>query len=280
MNVSRVRFILTYRALQTADQVLRVIEHGHPPTLIPRSERDDDYRGLKKYWDLQNNWNCPTWLEYTLLIFREPRYDSFRPNYARTHKTTTATTTWVSEVRYMILSTLVIGSMERYFPNRFTAALVAALGIYIYFTLTVFLMTPYSTPPFSRPFSASSISEFWSVRWHAMLHSPLHTIFYKPTLKFTQSRSVSVVVTFTASGFWHAIGVEPILGRECAAYVTLFFILQGVGVILDQGLFGTRNVIQRRLLAWIYILATASVMVDVLQVATVQRWKALVLLYR
>lgn len=267
MNETRVRFVLSYRILQTLDLLL-LYKADQSPEILPRSVRSKHYQGWKKYYDLFGTWRTPEWLEFSLLFFREPRHDSYSRSYASpnlANRTSDLSAAWHREAVYIVRWCSSLMLLALFWRGVLVRTLMFTTGIYIYFTCTIYIMSPYSSPPFSRPFSASSISDFWSNRWHAMLHSPLHTAFYKPIRRLTNSRVAAVLATFTASGLWHAYGFAPVLGIKCAVTIVGFFIFMALGVILDNAIFArSRNQSERcfmahlrRVLAWLWVLGLA-----------------------
>lgn len=257
LNVMRVRFILTYRILQVSDHLVRR-STGRSVVLRPRETRASHYRGLlRHHYDLGRIF-APA-LEQFLIAFREPRLDSFDKSYART-----PAESWQQEVVHILWTGMCITTINVAMDHMIVRTLLLAWCIYAYLTLVVFLMTPYSSPPFHRPFFACSISDFWKLRWHSLLHSPLHTVAYKPVLRATGSKAAAILSTFLLSGIWHAVGFEAVLGLPSAICITAFFLLMGVGVLIDGACnLSNRSKIISRFFGWVWILGLASLTLSI-----------------
>lgn len=97
----------------------------------------------------------------------------------------------------------------------------------------IFGQSPTAWPPLtSNPFAADSIGDFWARRWHQTLRRTFVVMGGIPG-GWIAGRLGFVMGVFIASGLFHEFGAYAI-GRGMDHRVTLFFTLQGVGVILEE----------------------------------------------
>lgn len=105
---------------------------------------------------------------------------------------------------------------------------------------------PGAWPPLTaNPFTTESIADFWAHRWHQALRRTFMVAGGIP-LGMILGRAGAVIGAFTASGLFHEFGTYA-LGRGMDHRVTLFFILQGVAVLLES-IF--KQVTGRRVCGW------------------------------
>ena len=101
-------------------------------------------------------------------------------------------------------------------------------------------------PVHARPLLAPSLSKFWGRYWNRWVSDWLRHLIFAPLLR-TPYRAAFAV--FVISGLWHEIvlglpyylaGHSPIFGS-----MTLFFLLQGLALILEPKLIRHRPVLRR-----------------------------------
>ncbi|GJE92487.1 membrane bound O-acyl transferase family-domain-containing protein [Phanerochaete sordida] len=91
---------------------------------------------------------------------------------------------------------------------------------------------PGAWPPLTaNPFTAESLGDFWARRWHQMLRRTFMVAGGIP-LGMLLGRAGAVFGAFFASGLFHEFGTYA-TGRGMDHRVTIFFVLQGVGVVLE-----------------------------------------------
>ncbi|KXN88492.1 putative long-chain-alcohol O-fatty-acyltransferase 8 [Leucoagaricus sp. SymC.cos] len=109
--------------------------------------------------------------------------------------------------------------------------------VYEAFTLIgvgIFNQHPLQWPPmFDAPWMATSLTEFWARRWHQLFRDIFISVGGKP-LSMLIGRIGNVMGTFIASGFLHDFGLWG-MGRG-TEFPTVggYFLIQGVGVILEH----------------------------------------------
>lgn len=93
--------------------------------------------------------------------------------------------------------------------------------------------SPAQWPPIiDNPWSADSLHDFWTKRWHQALRRTF-LVFGGIPGSWVAGRPGLVLGAFLASGLYHEVGTYMI-GRGVDHRVTLFFFLQGVGVLLEK----------------------------------------------
>ncbi|EJC98436.1 uncharacterized protein FOMMEDRAFT_23682 [Fomitiporia mediterranea MF3/22] len=97
---------------------------------------------------------------------------------------------------------------------------------------------PTSWPPImDRPWSSDSLHSFWAKRWHQLLRQTFLTFGGRPVHFLlgdgTLGKIGMVLGTFAASGVYHELS-STAMGRGMDGRVVLFFVLQGVLVILER----------------------------------------------
>ena len=83
-------------------------------------------------------------------------------------------------------------------------------------------------PLYDSPWRATSLHDFWGRRWHQILRHMFLSFGGYPGM-WLGGKAGLVLGTFFASGMFHALGLQMSDPR-----VVLFFLLQGVGVLLED----------------------------------------------
>ena len=87
-------------------------------------------------------------------------------------------------------------------------------------------------PIFQQPWMATSLGDFWGMRWHQVFKRPFVICGAKPLAPFF-GRAGGVIGAFFVSGIMHDFGVWGAgLGTELSS-VTFFFLMMGVGCVLE-----------------------------------------------
>ncbi|KAF8486170.1 membrane bound O-acyl transferase family-domain-containing protein [Russula ochroleuca] len=99
--------------------------------------------------------------------------------------------------------------------------------------MTVFGQVAEQWPPiFQAPWMATSLADFWGLRWHQVFKRSFVVCGAKPAAQFF-GRAGGVIGAFFVSGIMHDFGVWGSgLGTELSS-VTLFFVMMGVGCVLE-----------------------------------------------
>jgi hypothetical protein len=112
-------------------------------------------------------------------------------------------------------------------------------------------------PIMRSPISSTSLSEFWGKRWNLGFRQLTHTLVYEPVRR-KAGPSLAILAAFTVSGIIHDI-VISLPARGGYGLPTGYFLLQGIGVLLEKSRAGRWLGIGGGLRGWIFTLLCAGV---------------------
>lgn len=132
-------------------------------------------------------------------------------------------------LRYLAASSLsLISGLVVYCAIRTIYDISTIIGI------LVLRQDPSQWPPvFDHPWSSSSLIEFWSRRWHQLFRDCFLGIGAQP-LSLVAGRIGGVIGAFTVSGIMHELGLWGMGNGGDFRQVAGFFLMMGVGVILES----------------------------------------------
>ena len=112
----------------------------------------------------------------------------------------------------------------------------------------------------ASPPLAKSLSEFWGRRWNVWTSEWFRQIIFRPL----QNRPViALFAVFLTSGVLHDLVINVplyiVTGRKYFGLMTLYFLLQAVGILIERK---TRNRAARIFLAWLFVFGAAPLMVN------------------
>lgn len=250
--------------------------------------------------------NRPSDAIMALLYLTELRYESFSPNFLRTapaqleddidpvqarchgkHRNGDCSCKDASpklnrfsfsEPVNLILHTGLFTVLQALFPqsNPTVLAVQVLLAIYILWeSLQLTLRYSNSPPLFGPIYTAASLGTFWSETWHTAFASPCRSLAYDPIRRSLPARygvpvpfakGVGIIASFALMGLFHAYALAPLLPLDALARIFAFFLLNGVGTVIEDALWGKRVHWSKSLLAWVFELAIASWTVEGLSV--------------
>lgn len=199
-----------------------------------------------------------------LVVLTELRYESFTPNHIRVGKNAEN----LSEPMQLAVHTgvfMALQSLPQIFPT--VLALEVLLAIYIIWTSMHLVLRYKSSPALFGPlYLADSLTGFWSETWHNAFASPCESIAYNPIRKTLPkygvpvkvARSLGVIAAFGLMACFHMYALNPILPRSSLIRIGLFFLLNGIGTVVESVFWGKRKHWLKVVLAWTFeiILAT------------------------
>jgi hypothetical protein len=98
-------------------------------------------------------------------------------------------------------------------------------------------MLGFDVAPMQRdPVLARSVGELWGERWNRVVSTWLRRQLFVPVARRTGSATAGVIAAFAWSVFLHAFMVGVALGLGPALTMGSYFVVQGVGVILESRL--------------------------------------------
>ncbi|OAX83959.1 hypothetical protein ACJ72_01680 [Emergomyces africanus] len=245
----------------------------------------------------------PSYSLLALLYLTELRYESFTPNTTRlgpapapspqrgksentTHHrngrgNSRSTKNWqprFSEPVNLALHAILFVILQTLFPqsNPTVVALEVLLAIYVLWESLQLLLRYHTSPPLFGPlYTATSLSTFWSETWHSAFASPCRSLAYEPIrhnlperygVPVSIARAVGVIASFGLMGFFHVYGLKPLLPLDALARIYAFFLLNGVGTVIEDVIWGRETHWGKTILAWVFELAIASWTVEGLSV--------------
>jgi predicted DCC family thiol-disulfide oxidoreductase YuxK len=105
-------------------------------------------------------------------------------------------------------------------------------------------------PIMNRPLLAAGLLEFWSRRWNLAFRDMAHLLVFKPVHKRWGS-TLGLVAVFLVSGLLHDLMIS-LPARGGYGLPTLYFLIQGVGCLLERRLQPTA--LRQRMLAYLFLL--------------------------
>lgn len=226
-----------------------------------------------------------------LLLLIELRYESFIPNHVGIAPAPQATedagpelkiyrrrfNLEFSEPTNLALHGLLFSILQLYFPqyNPTVMALQVLLAIYVLWESLQLVLRYSTSPPLFGPlYKASSLGSFWSETWHSAFASPCRSLAYDPLRRRLPTygvpvpfaRGIGIVASFALMGLFHIFGLAPILPVDALLRILAFFLLNGIGAVIEGALWGKRAHWGKTMLAWAFELAIASWTVEGLSV--------------
>ena len=108
-------------------------------------------------------------------------------------------------------------------------------------------------PIMSAPLRSTSLREFWGRRWNLGFRQLAHTLIFVP-LHRTLGANATGFLVFAVSGVIHD-AVISIPARGGYGLPTLYFMIQGAGVMVERSSFGKRLGLRHRIRGWIFMAA-------------------------
>lgn len=233
----------------------------------------------------------PSSLVIALLLFTELRYESFKPNFIgrasvpSTTMTANGTTNGTtakgkrtgrsnyelnfSEPVNLLLHSLLFVALQTLFlqTNPTVIAVQILLAIYILWSTLQLILRYRTSPPLFGPiYKATSLGTFWSDIWHGAFTSPCRSLAYDPVsdslrkfgFPLNLARGAGVIASFFLMAMFHVYGLWPLLPGPALLRIGAFFVLNGVGTVVEEAIWGKRVHWVKTVLAWTYELAVAS----------------------
>ena len=108
----------------------------------------------------------------------------------------------------------------------------------------------HATPVMQNPVGATSLTEFWGGRWNTAFHELAFRFTFRPLRRLT-TPTVAMLLVFSLSGLIHET-VISVPARGGYGLPTLYFLIQGAGVIAERSWFGHRIGLGHGMRGWLF----------------------------
>jgi predicted DCC family thiol-disulfide oxidoreductase YuxK len=109
-----------------------------------------------------------------------------------------------------------------------------------------------ATPLMQNPIAATSLAEFWGKRWNTAFSELAFGFTFRPLRRLT-TPAMATLLVFGLSGLIHDI-LLSLPARGGYGLPTLYFLIQGLGIIAERSRFGRRIGLGRNAVGWLFTL--------------------------
>jgi hypothetical protein len=153
---------------------------------------------------------------------------------------------WSSALARSLLGAALIWIVVRRVPQPLLAAWVGMLGLILLLHFGVFHLLSVAwrsagvcaEPIMRNPLLSRSLSEFWGKRWNLGFRQLSHSWIFRPLQK-SIGVELATLFAFLVSGLIHDL-VISVPARGGYGLPTTYFMIQGIGVLVERSRFGTR----------------------------------------
>ena len=107
-----------------------------------------------------------------------------------------------------------------------------------------------ASPIMRSPLLAPSLAEFWSKRWNTAFHDLVHRFTFRPMAR-RNGASAGTFLVFLLSGLVHEM-VISLPARGGYGLPTVYFLIQGLGVVGEHTRLGRRLGLGRGVRGWLF----------------------------
>ena len=111
-------------------------------------------------------------------------------------------------------------------------------------------------PIMSAPLRSTSLAEFWGKRWNLGFRQLAYDLIYRP-LHRTLGASITGFLVFVVSGLIHD-AVISLPARGGYGLPTMYFMAQGVGVMVERSSLGKQLGLRQNVRGWIFMAAITA----------------------
>ena len=101
------------------------------------------------------------------------------------------------------------------------------------------------------PAAATSLSAFWGERWNRGFNELAHELIFRKTLR-RLGVAWAMLLVFLASGLLHDLVISLPAGAWFGL-PTAYFVLQGIGVLIERSRLGRRAGLNRGAAGWVFM---------------------------
>ncbi|HWC59736.1 MAG TPA: DCC1-like thiol-disulfide oxidoreductase family protein [Verrucomicrobiae bacterium] len=158
---------------------------------------------------------------------------------------------WVATPRALAINPLLAG-----WTGMFGLILILHFGLFHLLSLA-WRATGVNAPRLMRaPLLARSLGEFWGERWNTAFNKLVDNFLFRPMHRAVGARTATMLV-FLASGLIHDL-VISVPARGGYGLPTLYFLLQGTGVLFEHTRLGRRLGIHRGFGGWLFMFVVTA----------------------
>lgn len=111
-------------------------------------------------------------------------------------------------------------------------------------------------PIMQAPLAATSLSDFWGRRWNLGFRQLTHRLVFTPA-RSRLGGGAAILLSFLASGLIHDL-VISLPARGGYGLPTLYFLIQGLGVLVERSSPGAKYGLRSGIRGWLFAIACAG----------------------
>lgn len=173
---------------------------------------------------------------------------------------------WVGASMKTILGALLLWVVARFVPEQYSilTGWIGLLGlIFLLHFGTFHLIALYwqragveARPIMNAPLLATSLGDLWGNRWNTGFRELSHALVFQP-LRRSLGTAVAGLAAFLASGLIHEL-VISVPARAGYGLPTAYFLIQGIGVLIQRSGLGLRFGLSGGLKGWLFTAGLAA----------------------
>jgi hypothetical protein len=173
---------------------------------------------------------------------------------------------WLWAIAKTAFGALLLWVIVRHVPSRndLLAGWIGMLGIILILHFGAFHLLSLvwrsagidARPIMQAPLAAASLSDFWGRRWNLGFRQLTHRLIFQP-VRMRSNVKLATMLAFIASGAIHEL-VISLPARGGYGLPTLYFALQGLGVLLERSLPGKRIGLGSGIRGWMFAVVFAG----------------------
>jgi len=179
---------------------------------------------------------------------------------------------WILAVAKTILGASLIWGVVRAIPDEYQlfTGWVGMIGIILLLHFGIFHLISCTwravginaRPIMNAPLASTSVSEFWSKRWNIAFRDMTHRFFFRPLSRLVRPEW-GIGIGFLFSGLIHdaVISIPPNAGY---GKPTLYFMIQGMALIIERTAIGRKMGLGRGWRGWIFTMFVLAAPVGLL----------------
>lgn len=111
-------------------------------------------------------------------------------------------------------------------------------------------------PLMCAPSRAVSLAEFWGLRWNSAFNRLVHDLLFRPLYRLVGAVAATMIV-FLVSGLIHEL-VISVPARGGYGLPTMYFLIQGAGLIFERSPLGKKLGLRRGVAGWLFTMTVTA----------------------